>query len=195
MPIPRLLPITPGHPDRDLMADGRALRSAGVTHLLLREAGRPVDALERLVSGLEDLGLVVVVHARCGPVRRGVGRHLAGHADVAAARGAWPGLLGRSVHSVAEAREALAAGADYALLGPVWAPGSKPQDHRPPLGPHVFSALRGLPVLALGGVDAARAVEAVRAGAHGVAVIGGVFGGVRGVEASAASLVAALEAA
>lgn len=68
-------------------------------------------------------------------------------------------------------------GVDYATWSPIFAPSSK-ADARPPLG---LAALAGhtTPVLALGGVDADRAAAGVAAGAHGVAVLGAVFGAAR----------------
>jgi thiamine-phosphate pyrophosphorylase len=68
-------------------------------------------------------------------------------------------------------------GVDYATWSPIFAPASKADD-RPPLG---LAALAGhhTPVLALGGIDAARAAACVAAGARGVAVLGAVFGAAR----------------
>jgi len=79
-------------------------------------------------------------------------------------------LLGRSVSSV---EEALAADADYLGAGPVWATPSK-ADAEPPIG---LEGLRRIcvavdvPVVAIGGVDAANAAACIESGAAGVAVI------------------------
>ncbi|MEW5738272.1 MAG: thiamine phosphate synthase [Myxococcota bacterium] len=61
-----------------------------------------------------------------------------------------------AVHDEAEARDA--AGADLALVSPVFPPGSKPEDTRPTLGADGLIRLaQGLPpTFALGGIDAAR---------------------------------------
>jgi thiamine-phosphate pyrophosphorylase len=107
---------------------------------------------------------------------RGYGLRLPGNTDPAAVRDGFRGLLSQSCHTVAEVRAALAAGVDLVLLSPIWAPGSKPGDVRPTLGPAVFDALRDAPVLALGGVDASRVPQAAAAGAFGVAAIGAFFG-------------------
>jgi len=83
-------------------------------------------------------------------------------------------LVSAAVHSAEEARAA--AGADLALVSPVFPPGSKPTDPRPPLGPEGFEALRSAlacPAFALGGVSAENA-GLVR-GAAGAAVIGAVM--------------------
>jgi thiamine-phosphate pyrophosphorylase len=83
-------------------------------------------------------------------------------------------LIGRSVHGRAEAEATvLAGGCDYLLFGTVFPSRSKPDDH-PIAG---LEALRDvcrhvtLPVLAIGGITEARAVEAAAAGAAGVAAI------------------------
>lgn len=87
-------------------------------------------------------------------------------------------LLGVSVHSVNEAVEGEAAGADYLVLGPIF---ETPSKHRygPPLGlAKVEEAARAIrvPIIAIGGVTVARARDVRRAGAFGVAVITAVFG-------------------
>ncbi len=79
-----------------------------------------------------------------------------------------------AVHDADEAR--LAEGADLALVSPVYAPGSKPGDTRPPLGPEGFQALAATlpcPAFALGGVTPERAAQLT--GAQGFAVISAVL--------------------
>jgi thiamine-phosphate pyrophosphorylase len=156
-----------------------ALR-AGLPAVLLRED----DA--DWASDLAAAGFApgrVIVHARVPGARtlcerQGWGLHLPDvdlPARIVALRPQVTGLLGASTHSVEAARAALAAGADYAFLSPIWRPGSKPDDTRLTLGPGVFGELRGLPVLALGGVTPEREREARAAGAWGGAGMG-VFG-------------------
>lgn len=84
-------------------------------------------------------------------------------------------LIGRSVHSAIEAREAEADGAaDFLIFGTVFPSAGKPADH-PVAGvaalASVCAAVR-LPVLAIGGLRPDRAAEAAAAGAAGVAAIG-----------------------
>lgn len=82
------------------------------------------------------------------------------------------GLIGRSVHSLEGARRAQDEGADFVIFGPVWESAS----HRDvkPVGvdalARVAAAVR-IPVLAIGGVTAARAAECLAAGAAGFAAI------------------------
>lgn len=82
--------------------------------------------------------------------------------------------LSAAVHDVREAAEA--AGADVALVSPVFAPGSKPGDVRPQLGPEGFARLAGAlpcPALALGGMTPER-LRTVP-GAAGAAVVSAVL--------------------
>jgi len=84
-------------------------------------------------------------------------------------------IIGVSVGSDAEA--ANAAGADYAGIGPFFKTGSKP-DAGEPLGAEGFSRLAaqiGIPAVAIGGVTAENAAQAIAAGAAGVALIAGIF--------------------
>ena len=103
-------------------------------------------------------------------------------------------LLGVSVHSVNEAVEGEAAGADYLVLGPIF---ETPSKHRygPPLGlAKVEEAARAVrvPIVAIGGLTTARARDARRAGAFGVAVITAVLGA-EDVEAATRALLDAVD--
>jgi thiamine-phosphate diphosphorylase len=91
---------------------------------------------------------------------------------VAEVKRAFPGLLvGASRHSVEGALAAEAEGADFVVLGPIFAtPGKEEQ----PLGLEPLRAaaqrLR-IPVHAIGGIDATTAPQALAAGARGLAAI------------------------
>jgi thiamine-phosphate pyrophosphorylase len=79
-------------------------------------------------------------------------------------------LLGRSASSVTEA---LAADADYLGVGPVWDTPSK-RDADPAIGIEGLAAIcavTDVPVVAIGGIDAANAGLCIGAGAAGVAVV------------------------
>jgi thiamine-phosphate pyrophosphorylase len=87
-------------------------------------------------------------------------------------------LLGASVHSVEEVLAAESQGADYVILGPIYATPSK-QMFGPPLSIHTLEKvcrLVRIPIIGIGGVTAARAHEMRRAGAFGVAVITAILG-------------------
>jgi thiamine-phosphate pyrophosphorylase len=81
--------------------------------------------------------------------------------------------IGISSHTPEQATAAVAAGADYVGLGPMYATTTKP--HEPCRGPELLDAVRGrltLPSYAIGGLDAER-VRALRPRLlHGVAVAG-----------------------
>lgn len=83
-------------------------------------------------------------------------------------------IVGWSINDPAQLDDAeQVAACDYVAVSPVWATSTKP-DHQTPLG---LNGLRTIaqrtdrPVVAIGGVNAARAVEAVAAGADAVAVV------------------------
>jgi thiamine-phosphate pyrophosphorylase len=155
-----------------------------------------VDVVQVRERGLEDRALLAIAKA----VRLAIaGTHarlvINERIDVALAAGAdgvhLPGssvtcgqartivadgfLVGRSVHSVADAIAAEGAGGcDYLVFGTVFESESKPAGHRVAgLGAlaEVCAAVR-LPVLAIGGITPARVPDVVKAGASGIAAIG-----------------------
>jgi len=85
-------------------------------------------------------------------------------------------IMGVSVHSVTAAREAEKAGADYLLFGHIFPTTSK--EGIPPRG---VGSLRevvasvGIPIIALGGINAANARQCLAAGVRGVAVMSAVM--------------------
>lgn len=82
-------------------------------------------------------------------------------------------ILGVSAATLEEAAEAVAAGADYLGVGPIYATRGK-SDAGPPTGLGLVSDLAArydIPLVAIGGIDATRAADVVRAGGAGVAVI------------------------
>jgi thiamine-phosphate pyrophosphorylase len=101
------------------------------------------------------------------------GVHL-GRSDPGAERALDEGLLlGLSAATVEEALAAEAMAATYVGAGPVWSTPSKP-DADAPIGLEGLAEICravGIPVVAIGGVDATNAEACVRAGAAGVAVI------------------------
>jgi thiamine-phosphate diphosphorylase len=81
-------------------------------------------------------------------------------------------LIGRSVHSLHSALEAERDGADFVIFGPVWASESHEGAH--PAGIEALAAVAsalGIPVIAIGGVNADRIAECTAAGAAGYAAI------------------------
>ncbi len=127
--------------------------------------------------------------------RRGVKLLVNDRADIAAAAGAdgvhvgaddlpieaarrvlgGKGLVGTSTDSPEEARAAAAAGADYVAWGAVFPTATK-TDAAPQDGPaalaRVRAAIPGVPLVAIGGITAARVADIARAGADAFAVVG-----------------------
>ena len=83
-------------------------------------------------------------------------------------------VIGVSTHSLETALNARAEGADFIVFGPVFETPSK-QIYGEPQGleklREVTTALKGFPVLAIGGIDLENANECFRVGASGVAAI------------------------
>lgn len=175
--IPRLVAVTPGDHGRgrDLRAWLPVLGEAGLPALLIREPDAPAREIAALAEEAARWIPFVVLHERCAGARStGLPLHFrAGGPDP---RPDVP--FGISCHGGEAVDRALAAGASWAFLSPVWSPRSKPDDPRPTLGLDGYRAIAaGRPVLALGGVDAGRLAALRRAGGYGGAVMGAVFGG------------------
>jgi thiamine-phosphate pyrophosphorylase len=154
----------------DLRAAQRAV-AAGATVVQLRVKAATEVVVER-GRGFSALGVVFVVNddVEAALRLRADGVHL-GQGDAGVERVRAEGLLlGRSVATV---EQAIAADADYLGAGPVWATPSK-LDADPPIGLdglRRICAAASVPVVAIGGIDAANAAACIDAGAAGVAVI------------------------
>jgi thiamine-phosphate pyrophosphorylase len=183
VPAP-LYPIidTPG----DLGAVERIVRGvleAGVPWLQLRCKGTPASsflaAATALVRRAAAAGCRVIVNDRLDvAVASGAaGVHLGqGDLPLAVARRIVGDrlVIGVSTHDEAEGRAAAEGGADYVGFGPMFTTASKADA----LAPRTLDALRGLraairiPIVAIGGMDAASAGAVLDAGADAVAMIG-----------------------
>ncbi len=85
-------------------------------------------------------------------------------------------MIGYSAHAADEGVSAAGAGADFLMLGSVWETTSHPGTE--PAGVATLRATvehAGAPVIAIGGVTPARVADAAGAGAHGVAVLSGIW--------------------
>lgn len=180
---PRLLAISTGssEPAEALAAWAQRLARAGVDSLQLREkelADRPLLERARALCALPaDTRPRILVNARADvALAAGAdGVHLpAAGLDAARVR-AWVGerlLVGVSTHRVEEVAAAHAAGADYAVFGPVYPTPSKPgRVDGDRLAELERAAALGLPVLAVGGVTIDRLGELAATGAAGAAGI------------------------
>ena len=157
--------------DRDArLGAGAGLERAAVRQAASRLAG---GSTQLLVNDRLDLALAV----------GGVGVHLRSHSVKGADARRWlPAALplGRSVHSLAEARAAVEGGGlNYLVWGTVFPTVSKPG--APTSGPSPIreaSRTVSLPILAIGGITVDNSREVFCEGAAGVAAIG-LFGEVR----------------
>jgi len=86
-------------------------------------------------------------------------------------------LVGASVHSLAQAREAVDEGADFVVFGPIYDTPSKRQYGAPQgLGAlEQVAAASARPVIAVGGITPQRVAEVRGAGAAGIAVISAIY--------------------
>ena len=85
--------------------------------------------------------------------------------------------LGVSAHNVEEAFIAMAGGADYLGVGPMYATTTK-TDIREVKGPEVIEEIRKagitIPLVGIGGISLGRAETVIKAGADGVAVVSAI---------------------
>jgi len=179
-PLPRLHAITDERiarrPDLDDLA--RALAAGGDANLALHARGHALSGREAFdlagrltaypparlfVNDRLDVALAV----RAAGVQ--LGRGSLRPEDARRCDPEW--WIGVSVHDLDEAESARDAGADYLLVGPVFATASHPD--RMPLGLTRLEEIiaLGVKVIAIGGVTVDRAREVKAAGAWGVAAI------------------------
>jgi thiamine-phosphate pyrophosphorylase len=171
---------------RDLEVILDATLAGGCRMIQLREkewpSGRLLPLAERLRNRCRRSGATFIVNDRVD-LALAVGAdgvHL-GQDDLpprAARPLLRPGMvLGRSTHSVGQAREAQADGADYIAIGSMFPTRTKPDFQL--VGPELIRAIRPetrSPLVGIGGVTRENVAEVIRAGADGVAVISAVCG-------------------
>ena len=178
MPVPRLMLLVDETNDVELLP---ALVAAGVDAFQVR-AKRLNDAallaLTRRVLAFAGSTTVLVNDRVDIALLAGVsGVHLgAKDLPINEARHLAPGMLiGGTCRNASSASAARRAGADYAGFGPIYTTSSK-RGLPDPLGPDAISdAAEFLPIVGIGGINRQNAAEVYAAGAHGVAVISGVW--------------------
>ncbi|HXE16922.1 MAG TPA: thiamine phosphate synthase [Stellaceae bacterium] len=181
--LPPLLVITDRkQASQPLINIALALFAGGCRWISLREPdlkpNERVNMLYRLVNFGERARARVSVHADydAAMTTGATGVHLPRHGSIKTAR-AYLGnraLIGISTHDRNEVQQAIALGADYVTLSPIFPSASKP-DYGPALGLDGLAAIAKsapIPVYALGGVDAGNAAACRAAGAAGVAIMG-----------------------
>lgn len=171
---------------RDLEAILDEALAGGCRMIQLREkewpAGRLLPLAERLRERCRRAGATFIVNDRVDLALAvdADGVHL-GQDDLPP-RAARPLLksgmiLGRSTHSLAQAREARDDGAGYIAVGSMFPTSTKPDFQL--VGPELVRTIRPettLPVIGIGGITLDNVAAVIRAGADGVAVISAVCG-------------------
>ena len=161
--------------------------AAGLRAVQLREKDLGPGDLLALAGTLREStrrhGAVLIVNDRADVALAvsadGVQRTYLSLPTVALRRIGPPGfLIGASVHSLVQAREAVSEGADFVVFGPIYDTPSKRQ-YGAPQGlralEHVAAA-SARPVIAVGGITPERVAEVCGAGAAGIAVISAIYG-------------------
>ena len=177
--------VTPDDDDTARLADRvESCLAAGVRLLQYRhksaDAGLRRRQLEALVPRCERHGCLLVVNddwALASAMGLGAVHLGADDGDAARVRAALgpDALIGVSCYASLERARDNAPCADYLAFGSVFASPTKPQ--APGAALAVLGAARALgrPVVAIGGITATNAADAIRAGADAVAVISALF--------------------
>jgi len=183
----RLYLITGDHGDE--VETARIVEAAlegGATVIQLRKKSMPMLERYRLALALRILTreheaiLIVNDHADLAIAVDADGVHL-GQEDLPPdAVRALPGfggrLIGRSTHNLEQARDAMAEGADYIAVGPVYPTPTKAG--RPAVGTGLVSEVAAIvdrPWVAVGGIDHDNAPDVIEAGARAIAVVRAVY--------------------
>jgi len=169
--------------ERDPLDVARLALAGGATMLQWRDKRREKGDQLPDALALRDLcrehGALLIVndHVDLALAAGADGVHLGQHdLPVAAARAIAPAgfLIGVSTNNVEEAREAEAAGAGYVAVGAIFPTSSKEPGRTRAASPERLREVRAavaLPLVAIGGIDAANVDQVIEAGADAVAVI------------------------
>ena len=162
----------------------RGAIAGGADVIQLREKDVPDDQLLAMAAELRELtdetGRIFIVNDRpdVAAIVGADGVHLGQHdLPIAEARRLLrPGaIIGRSTHSLDEARATLNEGPDYISVGPIFTTGTK--EAGPAVGPEALkeiAAVVSLPIVAIGGITADNAASVMAAGATCLAVCSAV---------------------
>lgn len=209
-----ILDLQPGTLLDEAVALAAAALRGGATLIQLRQKREGAGALVALARRLRPLageaGVALVINDRLevALASGASGVHL-GQRDLpvhrarelARAAGRPELLIGVSVTSVPQARRALAEGASYLSVSPVFGTATKADLERP-VGTEgvrrIRRALPGAPIVAIGGLVPARVAEVIEAGADGAAFISALGvdpeSAVRGLAAAVGAATRAREA-
>jgi thiamine-phosphate pyrophosphorylase len=162
----------------DSVQSGLAAEERGATIVQLRAPDASTRELTRMASELAqrlDVPLLVSSRSDVALIAGAAGVNLPardiGVEDARQLLGR-DRLIGRSTHSIGEARAAAESGADYVIFGPVF--DTPTHMDGPPLGITALTSVAQevrVPVVAIGGMNLERAQQCVAAGAAGYAGI------------------------
>jgi thiamine-phosphate pyrophosphorylase len=175
--------------DGDEVETARIVEAAldgGATVIQLRKKSMPMPEQYRLAVALRTLTsehealLIINDHPDLAIAADADGVHLGQDdlpPDVVRALPGFEGrLIGRSTHSLEQAKAGIAEGADYIAVGPVYPTPTKAG--RPAVGTGLVSqvaAIADRPFVAVGGIDHDNAPAVVEAGARAIAVVRAVY--------------------
>ncbi len=178
--------------ESNLEAVTAALLEGGVDVLQLRAKNAQEEEVEgfarRIISLTESAGIPLLIndHPQLVPSVGAQGAHV-GQDDFEVSDARWRAgrvlsgdvpylLIGKSTHSVAQATQAVAQGADYIGFGPLFATPTKPG--RPAIGlediARVHAAVN-IPIFCIGGIKRENLEQVLIAGARRVVVVSGIL--------------------
>jgi thiamine-phosphate pyrophosphorylase len=162
-----------------------AMIKGGVDLIQLRGKGQSIDELVELAEELHELTarsgtpLIVNDHAEVASKVPVEGVHVGQDDDsieVARRKAGRAVVVGKSTHSLDQARAAQREGADYIGFGPIFATPTKP-DYEPIGLQDIKQAHRdvNLPIFCIGGINLDNLEEVIAAGARRVAIVSGLL--------------------
>lgn len=175
--------ITSGrHSLEEVLRMAEAAYAGGMNFLHIREKQRTakecMDWVKALANVIPLTTLIINDRVDVAAAAGCAGAHLAYHslapeeARIVLRAGQ---KIGRSVHSMAEAEQAVEAQVDYLLYGHIFASGSKPG--LTPRGTRELAQMTAcwnLPIIGLGGITPENTAQVMDAGCAGIAVLSGI---------------------
>ena len=163
----------------------RDMLRGGVDIVQLRAKSQPVGEITELARELHamtsdaEIPLIINDHAEVAHEAGAEGVHVGQEdrsiAEARAITGA-DRIVGKSTHSLEQARAAEAEGADYIGFGPLFATPTKP-DYKP-IGLHEIQtahALVSIPIFCIGGIKLENLERVIAAGAQRVVIVSGLL--------------------
>ena len=162
-----------------------AMIKGGVDLIQLRGKDQSIEELVELAAELHELTarsftpLIVNDHAEVASKVPVEGVHVGQDDDsieVVRRKAGRPVVVGKSTHSLGQARAAQRQGADYIGFGPIFATPTKP-DYRP-IGLKEINRVHldvSLPIFCIGGIKIDNLEQVIAAGAHRIAIVSGLL--------------------